>query len=124
MRGLDPRIHDEVQQVIAVHPSVCAATWIAGSSPAMTTEGTACCFPIVAFATPLPDCNSGGRKCVGKRKFLRIVAIGKVFVAIAQAFRDAIFSFRSSCRARPGANAAHPDDWLASEVEGQLMKNL
>jgi hypothetical protein len=44
MRGLDPRIHDEVPDRIGAHDKSapnrgmdCAA-WIAGSSPAMTNE--------------------------------------------------------------------------------------
>ena len=36
MRGLDPRIHDEAQIKILATVIACGASWIAGSSPAMT----------------------------------------------------------------------------------------
>jgi hypothetical protein len=54
MRGLDPRIHDEVQQKYPYDRLLGAASWIAGSSPAMTGEDDYSAavfagFPIAAF---------------------------------------------------------------------------
>jgi hypothetical protein len=39
MRGLDPRIHDETPRANPYGVRRGTASWIAGSSPAMTTEG-------------------------------------------------------------------------------------
>ena len=50
MRGLDPRIHDELQHAKPYCRSGGAASWIAGSSPAMTVGGQ-CALQIVKFTT-------------------------------------------------------------------------
>jgi len=71
MRGLDPRIHDELQHAKPHCHSGGAASWIAGSSPAMTVGGQ-CALHLVKFiagpAQPVPaegrpDGKSGRTGC-------------------------------------------------------------